>query len=96
MPESETVLDYRGDWAALPTAAMRKAMAEAELGNDMDGEDPTVNRLEERVAEMLGKEAALYMYPYEDHGPLTKETILDQWARWTAWLDTYVKNPTPP
>ena len=41
----------------------------------------------------LGKPAALYMYPYEDHGPLAKETILDQWARWVAWLDTYVKNP---
>ena len=40
----------------------------------------------------LGKPAALYMYPYEDHGPATKETILDQWARWTAWLDIYVKN----
>ena len=39
-----------------------------------------------------GKNAALYMYPYEDHGPATKETILDQWARWTAWLDIYVKN----
>jgi hypothetical protein len=32
------------------------------------------------------------MYPYEDHGPATRETILDQWARWVAWLDTYVKN----
>jgi dipeptidyl aminopeptidase/acylaminoacyl peptidase len=40
----------------------------------------------------LGKNAALYMYPYEDHGPATKETLLDQWARWTAWLDIYVKN----
>ena len=39
-----------------------------------------------------GKNAALYMYPYEDHGPATKETVLDQWARWTAWLDIYVKN----
>jgi dipeptidyl aminopeptidase/acylaminoacyl peptidase len=41
----------------------------------------------------LGKPAALYMYPYEGHGPLAKETTLDLWARWTAWLDTYVKNP---
>jgi dipeptidyl aminopeptidase/acylaminoacyl peptidase len=40
----------------------------------------------------LGKTASLYMYPYEDHGPATKETLLDQWARWTAWLDIYVKN----
>ncbi|HKT09309.1 MAG TPA: prolyl oligopeptidase family serine peptidase, partial [Gemmatimonadaceae bacterium] len=43
----------------------------------------------------LGKTAALYMYPYEDHGPLTRETVLDQWARWVAWLDTYVKNAPP-
>jgi dipeptidyl aminopeptidase/acylaminoacyl peptidase len=39
-----------------------------------------------------GKVASLYMYPYEDHGPATRETLLDQWARWTAWLDIYVKN----
>ena len=41
----------------------------------------------------LGKTASLYMYPYEDHGPATRETNLDLWARWVAWLDTYVKNP---
>lgn len=39
-----------------------------------------------------GKTASLYMYPYEDHGPVTRETLLDQWARWTTWLDLYVKN----
>jgi dipeptidyl aminopeptidase/acylaminoacyl peptidase len=32
------------------------------------------------------------MYPYEDHGPATEETIMDLWARWVAWLDRYVKN----
>ena len=42
-----------------------------------------------------GKTGALYMYPYEDHGPVARETNLDQWARWVAWLDKYVKNPTP-
>jgi dipeptidyl aminopeptidase/acylaminoacyl peptidase len=41
----------------------------------------------------LGKPAALYMYPYEGHGPIARETTLDMWARWTTWLDTYVKNP---
>lgn len=40
----------------------------------------------------LGKTAALYMYPYEEHGPDAEETIMDLWARWTAWLDRYVKN----
>jgi dipeptidyl aminopeptidase/acylaminoacyl peptidase len=47
----------------------------------------------------LGKTTALFMYPYEDHGPVARETNLDQWARWVAWLDKYVKNagstPTP-
>ena len=44
----------------------------------------------------LGKTTALYMYPLEDHGPATKETLLDLWARWGAWLDKYVKNPQKP
>ncbi|HEX5436503.1 MAG TPA: prolyl oligopeptidase family serine peptidase [Gemmatimonadaceae bacterium] len=48
------------------------------------------------VLEGLGKTAALYVYPYEDHGPRTTETILDQWARWVAWLDVYVKNAKQP
>lgn len=42
--------------------------------------------------EALGKTASLYVYPYEDHGPATRETLLDLWARWSAWLDTYVKD----
>jgi dipeptidyl aminopeptidase/acylaminoacyl peptidase len=41
----------------------------------------------------LGKTTALYMYPLEDHGPASRETLLDLWARWAAWLDKYVKNP---
>ena len=44
----------------------------------------------------LGKTSSLYMYPYEDHGPIARETVLDQWARWTAWLDKYVKNANRP
>ena len=40
---------------------------------------------------VLGKTASLYMYPFEDHGPATRETTLDLWARWVAWLDRYVK-----
>jgi dienelactone hydrolase len=42
--------------------------------------------------EILGKTASLYMYPFEDHGPATRETNLDLWARWVEWLDVYVKN----
>ena len=53
------VIDYRSDTKSLPTPEMRRAMAEAELGDDVAGEDPTVNRLEAMAAEMLGKEAAV-------------------------------------
>ena len=42
------------------------------------------------VMESIGKPAALYMYPYEDHGQIARETLMDQWARWIAWLDKYV------
>ena len=52
--------DFRSDTVTKPSTAMRKAMAEAEVGDDVYGDDPTVNRLEEFGAEMLGKEAALY------------------------------------
>jgi dipeptidyl aminopeptidase/acylaminoacyl peptidase len=44
----------------------------------------------------LGKNAAMYNYPEEAHGPATEETILDLWARWAAWLDKWLKNPPPP
>src|ERR1700712_1366785 len=54
-------IDLRSDTVTKPTAAMRRAMAEAEVGDDVYGEDPTVNRLEERSAELLGKQAALFV-----------------------------------
>jgi threonine aldolase len=54
-------VDLRSDTVTRPTAAMRKAIAEAEVGDDVYGEDPTVRRLEERVAELLGTEAALFV-----------------------------------
>ncbi|RYG44736.1 S9 family peptidase [bacterium] len=41
--------------------------------------------------ESLGKPSSLVMYPYEDHGQIARETVLDQWARFVAWLDTYLK-----
>ena len=42
----------------------------------------------------LDKEAAMYLYPYEDHGPASRDTILDLWGRWTAWLDVHLKDAT--
>jgi threonine aldolase len=54
-------IDLRSDTVTRPTAAMREAMARAEVGDDQFGEDPTTNRLQERVAAMLGHEAALWL-----------------------------------
>lgn len=54
-------VDLRSDTLTRPTPAMRRAMADAEVGDDVFGEDPTVNRLEARVAERLGKEFALFV-----------------------------------
>ena len=54
-------VDLRSDTVTRPTPGMRKAMAEAEVGDDVFGEDPTVRRLETRVAELLGFEAALFV-----------------------------------
>ena len=53
-------LDFRSDTVTKPTSGMRQAIAQAEVGDDMSGEDPTVNRLEAMVAEMCGKEAAVF------------------------------------
>jgi len=55
------IVDLRSDTITRPTPAMRRAMAEADVGDDVFGEDPTVNRLEEMAAERLGKEAALFV-----------------------------------
>jgi threonine aldolase len=53
------IIDLRSDTVTLPSPGMREAMARAELGDDVYGEDPTVNRLQERVAALLGKEEAI-------------------------------------
>ncbi|MGH9586183.1 MAG: threonine aldolase family protein [Acidobacteriaceae bacterium] len=53
------LIDLRSDTVTMPTAAMRAAMAAAEVGDDVYGEDPTVNRLEARAAEIFGREAGL-------------------------------------
>lgn len=58
---SSEPIDLRSDTVTRPTAEMRKAMAEARVGDDVYGEDPTVHELERETAELLGKEAALFM-----------------------------------
>ncbi|RMH42373.1 MAG: low-specificity L-threonine aldolase [Gammaproteobacteria bacterium] len=55
------MIDLRSDTVTKPTTAMRKAMAEAEVGDDVYGDDPSVNALQELAAELLGKEAALFL-----------------------------------
>jgi threonine aldolase len=58
---STGVIDLRSDTVTRPTAGMRAAMAQAEVGDDVFDEDPTVHRLQDRVATLLGKEAALFV-----------------------------------
>lgn len=55
------IVDLRSDTVTLPTPAMRQAMAQAEVGDDVYGEDPTVNRLQEMAARMMGKEQGLFV-----------------------------------
>jgi threonine aldolase len=57
----DSVIDLRSDTVTRPTTAMRAAIAAAEVGDDVFNDDPTVNRLQERVAQLLGKEAALFV-----------------------------------
>jgi threonine aldolase len=57
----ETIVDLRSDTVTRPTPAMRQAMAEADVGDDVYGEDPTVNRLQDRAAEIFKREAALFV-----------------------------------
>ena len=55
------IIDLRSDTVTHPTDSMREAMASAEVGDDVYGEDPTINRLEERAAELMGREAAVFV-----------------------------------
>jgi dipeptidyl aminopeptidase/acylaminoacyl peptidase len=66
------------------------------LGDQNVGTDPINSLRLYHALNGLGKPTALYLYPLEDHGPVAKETLLDLWARWAAWLDKYVMNPQKP
>jgi threonine aldolase len=70
-------IDLRSDTVTLPSPGMRKAMADAAVGDDQYGEDPTVNRLQERVAALLGKETALFM----PSGTMSNQSALQALAR---------------
>ncbi|MCI0855488.1 MAG: DegT/DnrJ/EryC1/StrS family aminotransferase, partial [Chloroflexi bacterium] len=60
MPK-DSVIDLRSDTVTKPTPAMREAMAAADVGDDVHGEDPTVRRLEEMAASLMGKDAAVFV-----------------------------------
>ncbi len=70
-------VDLRSDTVTRPSAAMRRAMADAEVGDDLFGDDPTVNRLQDRAAELTGKQAALYL----PTGTLCNQVALHVFAR---------------
>jgi threonine aldolase len=70
-------VDLRSDTVTRPSPAMRQAMAAAEVGDDWFGDDPTVNRLQERVAELTGKQAALYL----PTGTLCNQVAMHVFAR---------------
>src|SRR3989475_11339192 len=60
-PGSTLAIDLRSDTVTRPSPEMRRAMAEAPVGDDVYGEDPTVNKLQARAAEIFGREAALFV-----------------------------------
>lgn len=104
------VIDLRSDTVTKPTAAMRRAIAEAEVGDDVYGEDPTVNRLEQRAADAAGKEAALFVPTgtmgntiaiklLTEHGQEvvcdSRSHLLDYELAMTAWFSGVVLRSVP-
>ena len=65
------------------------------LGDQNVGTDPINSPRLFQALNGLDKEAAMYLYPFEDHGPATRETLLDLWARWSAWLEVHLKATDP-
>ncbi len=73
---NQKTIDLRSDTVTKPSQAMRQAIAEAEVGDDVFEDDPTVNRLEEMVAEVLGKERALFV----PSGTMANEVTIKSWT----------------
>ncbi|MFM2124763.1 MAG: hypothetical protein RL328_1214 [Acidobacteriota bacterium] len=104
------MIDLRSDTVTKPTPAMRRAMAEAEVGDDVYREDPTVRRLEEKAAELLGKPAAIFVPTgsmgnaiaiklHTQHGQEVicddRAHILDWELAMTAWFSGCLARPVP-
>src|SRR4051812_17590908 len=83
-----TTVDLRSDTVTKPSPEMRRAMAEAEVGDDVYGEDPTVNRLQQRAAEIFGREAAIFvptgsmgnLIALKIHTKPGQEVICEEWG----------------
>jgi threonine aldolase len=104
------MIDLRSDTVTKPTPQMRRAMAEAEVGDDVYGEDPTVNRLEQKAAEATGKEAALFVPTgtmgntiaiklHTEHGQEVvcdgRAHLLDYELAMIAWFSGCLVRPVP-
>ena len=104
------MIDLRSDTVTKPTPAMRQAMLDAEVGDDVYGEDPTVNRLEQRAAEITGKEAALFVPTgtmgntiavkiHTEHGQEviceSRAHVLNYELAMMAWFSGCVARPIP-
>src|SRR5438309_8726357 len=76
-PASTLAIDLRSDTVTRPTPEMRRAMAEAVVGDDVYGEDPTINKLQARAAEIFGREAAIFV-PTGSMGNLVCRLLLEQ------------------
>ncbi|MGB0689835.1 MAG: beta-eliminating lyase-related protein, partial [Candidatus Puniceispirillum sp.] len=61
MATGDVLADFRSDTVTRPTAAMRAVMAKADVGDDVYGDDPNINDLQDKVAALMGKEAALFV-----------------------------------
>ena len=104
------MIDLRSDTVTRPTPSMRRAMMEAEVGDDVYGEDPTVNRLEQRAAELTGKEAGLFVPTgtmgntiavkiHTEHGQEviceSRSHVLNYELAMMAWFSGCVARPIP-
>jgi threonine aldolase len=104
------MIDLRSDTVTKPTPSMRRAMMEAEVGDDVYGEDPTVNQLERRAAELTGKEAGLFVPTgtmgntiavkiHTDHGQEviceSRSHVLNYELAMMAWFSGCVARPIP-
>ena len=93
--ETRTIFEAKDTYLAMSSILNAENLSGALLmyaGMDDQnvGTDPINTIRMYSVLESIGKPAALYMYPYEDHGQIARESLMDQWTRWIAWLDKYV------